>query len=305
MNRVIKAAFRQTGNLALDAYEISIRFLERAGVAIKAAPRKALALALDWFERPIRSLYRGFKHFERVLTEGNYRYDKKSALGELLNSKMPDLPDTLPAVAAGRMVKIMQTVGEKMGWVFVLTLAAQNTMVWWGFGAMCVIGSGMMVREYTRARNRMNDTMREINVAGQTVEGVRKDLCRLYNAQARIFKIADHLKDASMGTTKEAIDEIVASVADESKRIRVLEGGRYGAGADHYEFSEIRIKLVNDDDTTVPSRDMEKEMGTLRQAWADRASNDNKLEDRIRQLEAAFETMQRTQASASNTPKPG
>lgn len=303
MNRVVKAAFRQAGNLARDAGEKSIRFLDRAGAALENAYHRALALAVDWFERPIRSIYRGFKHFERVLTEGNYRYDKKSALGELLNSKMPDLPDTLPAVAAGRMVRIVKTAGERIGWLFLLTLAAQNTMVLWGFGAVSVIGSGLMVREYTRAKNRMNDRLRETNVAGQTVEGSRMDLCRLYNAQARIFKIADHFKDAPMQTTKEVIEDIVASVTEESKRVRVVEGGPYGAGTDRYEFSEIRIKLVNDDDKAVFSRVVDKEISNLRQAWAERASNDNKLEERIRQLEAMIKTMQKPQAGP-NAPKP-
>jgi hypothetical protein len=292
MNRVVKAAFRQTGNLARDAYEKSIGFLEKAGVAMENAYHRALALAVDWLERPIRSVYRGFKHFERVLTEGNYRYDKKSALGELLNSKMPDLPDTLPAVAASRMVRVVKTAGERIGWLFVLTLAAQNTMVWWGFGAVSVIGSGLMMREYTRARNRMSDMLRETNVAGQTVEGSRMDLCRLYNAQALIFKIADHFKDAPMQTMTEVINDIVASVADESKRVRVVEGGPYGAGTDRYEFSEIRIKLVNGEETS-----------NLRQAWGERASNDNKLEERIRQLEAMVETMQKPQAGPG-APKP-
>lgn len=292
MNRVVKAAFRRTGNLARDAYEKSIGFLEKAGVAMENAYQQALALAIDWFERPIRSIYRGFKHFERVLTEGNYRYDQKSALGELLNSKMPDLPDTLPAVAASRMVRIVKTAGERIGWLFVLTLAAQNTMVWWGFGAVSVIGSGLMVREYTRARNRMSDTLRETNVAGQTVEGSRMDLCRLYNAQARIFKIADHFKDAPMQTMTEVINDIVASVADESKRVKVVDGGPNGAGTDRYEFSEIRIKLVNGEETS-----------NLRQAWGERASNDNKLEERIRQLEAMVETMQKPQAGPG-APKP-
>lgn len=179
-----------------------------------------------------------------ILAEGNYRVPPMS-WGRLIKGMKPELPATSEVAVGTTMIDSGKSLGTKFMWASLIALLSINTLMWAavGFGA---VGIAIYTAEYFRAKKSRSDELVEINFAGQRVKGQRSDLYRLHRAQLKIMNISDSLSSGT-NTTAEAIASILDTVKEERKRVKVMEGGRYGASTDAYSFTEPDFRLLFDE----------------------------------------------------------
>lgn len=222
---------------------------------------------------------RGFQHLDTVLMEGNYHSEPRSSFVQLLKTKkMERLRETVPTVAAQTMVNTTRNVGMRFLWLGIFTALTTNAVLWCGV-ALGTVGYSIMAYEYFRAKKTSQDVIKEVNFAGQLIEGQRADLCRLHMAQAKIMNLSDHFERASLSSTCEIIQEIMSGVTDEARRIRVLHPGKYGASEKVYAFSEPSIRLVSNR-SVVPISQISPDdvsIDMLMKAWRENTERDIRL----------------------------
>jgi hypothetical protein len=253
---------------------------------------------------------RGFQHLDTVLMEGNYHSEPRSSLVQLLKTRrMKRVRETIPTVAAETMVNTTRNVGTRFLWLGIFTALTTNAVLWCGV-ALGTVGYGIMAYEYLRAKKTSRDIIKEVNFAGQLIEGERADLCRLHVAQAKIMNLSDHFERASLSSTCEIIREIMSGVTEEARRIRVLHPGKYGASEKVYAFSEPSIKLVGDRPGVPVSQISPDDISidTLMKAWcenaerdallrlevADNSKKDAELRARVAEIERALEHIKKS-----------
>jgi hypothetical protein len=223
---------------------------------------------MSYFKEKARSLIekvtKAYDGFHRTIAEGNYRTERSFL--DLLTGTKRSLAATTEVAIGATMLDTSKSFGKRMLWASAIAIVSMQGMLWVALG-MASIGFGFIGLEYKRARNARKETITEVNFAGQRVEGTRADLCRLHSAQVQIMNLAGTFKRASLENTKETVDDIIASVAGETKRVKVLDGGRYGAGQDAYEFSEPGIKLVNGPKTVAQAASAVSAIPGLKAAW--------------------------------------
>jgi hypothetical protein len=259
----------------------------------------------DKFDRLFQKIENRFESFDQVMREGNYHSERKSALAQLLQPKKMDLPETVPAVAATNMVSTSLSFAKRLFWISVVAAFTTQSMILVGLIAGS-IGASIITSQYRNAKKSGQEIIQEKNFAGQTVEGKRADLCRLFMAQTRIMNLADTFKRASLESTTQTIDQIVASVSEEAKRVKIVAPGEYGASTDQYEFSEPCIKLVNDEELTpISSIPTEAAILRLQAEFESNTSNDNQLRERVRELEAMVEKLAKSGNGRADPPAPG
>lgn len=186
-------------------------------------------------------------HFFQTLTEGHYRAEPRPFWALLKPAKKKELPETPELTVGSKMWGTSTTVGKRFLWASVYAILSMKTMLTTAVG-LAGVAAGLFGLEYYRAKQASRETITEVNFAGQKVEGTRADLCRLYQAQIKIMNLTTSFKLASLESTYDTIQNIIDSVAEERKRVKIIDKGRYGARASRYEFSEPGIKLVGDDD---------------------------------------------------------
>ena len=176
-------------------------------------------------------------------------------------------------------------------WASAIALLSMQTMAWVA-GGLAVLGGGILATEYLQSRRARTNVITEVNFAGQHVEGTRADLYRLHQAQVRIMNLASSFQQASSESTSETVARIAESVAQETKRVKVVSGGRYGAGTDAYEFSEPGIKLVKDRPqqpaTVVPTAAPAVADKSLKAAWDHKGFSEEEIVDRLTALQQAL-----------------
>ena len=198
-------------------------------------------------------LWKGYEKFHNTIAEGHYRAEPLTIWTLLKPPKKKDLPETPQTATGAMMIGTSRTLGKRFMWAAIFAALSIQTLYTVAIG-LAIVGTGLLTMEYKRSKRSGEEVIREVNFAGQVVEGQRKDLYHLHNAQERIMNLAASFKAASMESTTDTIDRIMNTVAEQRARIKVVEGGRFGAGTKAYEFSEPGIKLVEDDGSAKISR---------------------------------------------------
>lgn len=220
-----------------------------------------------------QKLKQAYDHFHQTLEEGHYRAEPMSIWSNWFKPSVPKkLPET-PQVAIGtRMLGTAEKLGNRFLWASIFAVLSIKSLMTTGI-ALAAAGVGFFGIEYYRCRKAGDDVITEVNFAGQTVQGARRDLCRLFKAQAKLMNLTAAFKQASMASTSDTVRDILDSVKDERSRVKVLDRGRYSAKAHVYDFSEPEIKLVNEPgEVFAPALPADS---SLRAAW------ENKREDEV------------------------
>lgn len=194
----------------------------------------------------LQGLRRAYDHFQQTIAEGNYRARPANIISVLLGRDKGNMPETAEVAMGATMLDTGRSFGTRLLWASAVALLSMTAMAWVAL-SLAVVGAGMFVAEYMQSRRAREQVITEINFAGQRVEGKRKDLCRLHQAQTRIMNLGNSFQPASTESTSDTVHHIIDAVAGIATRVKVLDGGKYGAGTASYEFSEPGLKLVNDD----------------------------------------------------------
>lgn len=214
--------------------EWAISALKKTGAGIRTAA-----------ENGIEKMRNAYDSFHLTIAEGNYHVRPRS-LWTLLTGKSREPELSAPTTFVGHaMFDTGRNFGKRMMWASAIALISMQALGWVALG-LAVAGGAMFYLEYAQSKRAREETVTEVNFAGQTVQGTRADLYHLHNAQEQIMSLSDVFKRASMDSTSDTIRQIMEIVADRATRVKVLDGGRYNAGTGRYEFSEPAIKLVKD-----------------------------------------------------------
>ena len=194
-------------------------------------------------EKTFGKLHEGYDNFHLTIAEGNYHIKPKS-LYTLITGQGRETDVSAPITQVGTaMLDTGRSFGKRMMWASAIAFFSINAVAW-TIGCVAFAGIALFALEYAQSRRARNETITEVNFAGQTVEGTRADLYHLHHAQEKIMNLSSAFKQASMDSTNDTIHRIMDDVAERSKRVKVLHSGRYEAGTLRYEFSEPAIKLV-------------------------------------------------------------
>lgn len=209
-------------------------FLRNAGKAI-----------YNLCETAVHTVRKGYDNFHLRIAEGNYRIQPKSLWTLITGQGSKPEIDVAVTKVGGAMMDTGRSFGKRMMWASAIALVSMQAMVWVA-GGIALAGAGLFVLEYMQSRRAGREVIREVNFAGQQIEGTRADLYHLHNAQEKIMNLGGTFAQASMESTSETIERIINSVSDNASRVKVIDPGRYNAGCEGYEFSEPGIKLVKD-----------------------------------------------------------
>lgn len=199
------------------------------------------------------NIWKSYEKFHNTIAEGHYRAEPLTVWTLIKPPKKKDLPETPQTATGAMMIGTSRTLGKRFMWAAIFAALSIQTLYTVAIG-LAVVGVGLLTMEYKRSKRSGEEVIREVNFAGQVVEGQRKDLYHLHNAQERIMNLAASFKAASMESTTDTIDRLMKSVAEQRARVKIVDGGRFGAGTKTYEFSEPGIKLVDDEDGAKISR---------------------------------------------------
>jgi hypothetical protein len=235
----------------------------------------------------LQKLRQAYENFEQTLTEGNYRSGPRSVWARVFGTN-EELPETTEIAVGATMLGTSRTWGTRLVWAGAVAWLSVHFLAWAAVG-VGLLGAGVLANEYVHCRRARNDVITEVNFAGQKVEGKRSDLCRLHMAQVRIMNLANAFRPASAETTHETVQQIMDSVKAESRRVKVIDAGRYDADKNAYDFSEPGIKLVNDRNN--PDHDARAKVAavpSLKEAWESRRLTEDEVVDHLAALERAL-----------------
>jgi hypothetical protein len=187
-----------------------------------------------------------YNHFERVLEEANY-HSHPGSLIDFFRWSSNKLPGTASVAVGTEMISTSQTVGKRFMWAAIFAALSVHTLLMTAL-VLAAAGAAIMGLEYVRCKKGREDIITEVNFAGQKVTGRRADLCRLHKAQERIMNLGSSFRQASLESTTDTIQDLIASVAGERQRVTVLEEGPFGAMKAAYDFSRPQIALVHSEE---------------------------------------------------------
>src|SRR5262249_15967447 len=141
-----------------------------------------------------RKMKQMYGDFRQTLEDGHYCAEGGSFWSDLFG----ELKEKLPPLPKIQMLKKLPMLGKLL----------KSKIVWTGgFGAMWIesvvagaitlaaAGISFYAMEYVRCRHSREQIISEVNFAGQTVRGRRKDLSRLHKAQEKILSLSDAFND--------------------------------------------------------------------------------------------------------------
>lgn len=232
----------------------------------------------------LRQVYDGI---QQTLVEGNYRSEQQSFWAKIFGKKQDMLPETTEIAVGATMIGTSRSFGTRLLWASAVALLSMNLLAWAAVG-LGVAGAAFIGFDYLQCRKHRKDIITEVNFAGQRVTGTRADLCKLHMTQARIMNLASAFKPASDETTSQTVQDLVDSVSAECKRVKVLDGGRYNASPDTYDFSEPGIKLVNDERVAAAAASSLSIAPSLKAAFDGRRMTEEEVVDHLMSLEQAL-----------------
>ncbi len=192
------------------------------------------------------AITRPVDRFQQILNEANYHAEPRN-IWSLLFGRKRELPETTSIEVGGKMFDGSKKVTNRFMWTAIFAAFTTHTLIMSAI-VMAVIGGGLFMLEFSRAKKDREDIITEVNFAGQRIEGRRADLCRLHQAQVAIMNLASTFRQASLESTTDTIARIMEKVEKERKRVKILDPGPYGALTDSYDFSRPQISLVNKDE---------------------------------------------------------
>lgn len=202
--------------------------------------------AVNKIPNPFVAIRSAYDTFEDTLEEANYLAEPRSILNFFGFGKKK-LPETTGVTVSTKMLDTSETVGRRFMWGAIFAALTIKTLMVTA-GLLTLAGCGILGVEYMRAKRVREEEIIEVNFAGQRVKGTRADLCRLHKAQVNIMNLATVFKKASLESTSDTIQHLIDGVAEERKRVHVMDAGPYGAVAGVYDFSRPAISLVNQDE---------------------------------------------------------
>lgn len=200
----------------------------------------------------LKKIGKFYEDFYNTLAEGHYRAEPLT-IWTLIKPPKRNMPGTSPVEVGTRMLDTSTVVGKRFMWASIFAALSIQTLTTTAIG-LAVAGSGLLALEYRRSKASGREVITEVNFAGQTVTGTRADLYHLHRAQEQIMNLTGSFKQASMESTTDTINRIMETVKEQRARVKVVDGGRFGAKTASYEFSEPAIKLVEDDNGIKISR---------------------------------------------------
>jgi len=259
----------------------------------------------------LQGIRKAYDNFQQTIAEGNYRARPTNIISVLLGRDKGNLPETAEVAMGATMLDTGRSFGTRLLWASAVALLSMTAMAWVALG-LAVVGTGMFVAEYLQSRRAREDVITEVNFAGQRVEGKRKDLCKLHQAQVRIMNLGSSFQPASTESTSDTIHRLIDSVAEVGTRVKILDGGKYGAGTASYEFSEPGLKLVNDDILLHKQAHAQAAANSnvaslnLKQAWDARRYSNDEVAARFLALEESLspEVMEKVEQKRAVKAKP-
>ncbi|MEZ0260447.1 MAG: hypothetical protein ACAH80_05520 [Alphaproteobacteria bacterium] len=260
----------------------------------------------------LQGIRKAYDNFQQTIAEGNYRARPTNIISVLLGRDKGNMPETAEVAMGATMLDTGRSFGTRLLWASAVALLSMTAMAWAALG-LAVVGTSLFVAEYIQSRRAREDVITEVNFAGQRVEGKRKDLCRLHQAQVRVMNLGNSFQPASTESTSDTIHRIIDNVGEVAKRVKVLDGGKYGAGTASYEFSEPELKLVNDDvllhkdcrpaaaASPAPVANM-----NLKKAWDAKLYSNDEVADRFLALEESLppDVMEKVEAKRAAKAQP-
>lgn len=253
----------------------------------------------DYFallEKAVTHLRTPFDHFQQTLTEANYNAAPRS-LWSMIQGHKRETPETTPLVVGEGMIGTSKKVGNRYLWAAVFAALSTKTLLAAAV-VLATAGTAIVGLEYWRARKDRLDVITEVNFAGQKVQGSRADLCRLHMAQVRIMNLGSTFQRASLESTTDTIARLMESVAEEKKRVKVLEPGPFGAMSCTYDFSRPEISLVNkwERGTQASAPDAPSAVNfpkagsfrNLRESWKNKRDREEEILDRLVALQKSL-----------------
>ncbi len=183
--------------------------------------------------------------FNQIMVEGHYNSDDPRIVSAIFGWQPKKLPITGSAIAGRAMLGTGQTVAKRIVWGGVFAFFAITKLALVG-AVSVVLGSSFLAKEFKKAKKARTEIVEEVNVAGQMVRGRRADLCRLHYAQMAILDLPNSFKPGSKESTSCTIIRLLKSVERERQQVTILDAGRNRADQAVYDFSEHRLKLVNE-----------------------------------------------------------
>ena len=236
----------------------------------------------------LQKLRQIYESIEQTLAEGNYRSEPRSIWSRLFGKKDDFIPETTEIAVGATMLGTSRVWGTRLVWASAVAFLSMHTMAWASIG-VGLLGAGVLANEYVQCRRARNDIITEVNFAGQKVEGKRSDLCRLHMAQVRIMNLANTFRPASAANTHDTVQQVIDSVKEESRRVKIIDAGTHNADTNAYDFSEPSIKLVNDKNNPGHSTRAAVSGGpSLKDAWDKKRMTEDEVVDHLAALEQAL-----------------
>lgn len=233
----------------------------------------------------LRQIYEGI---EQTLAEGNYRSEPNSIWSRVFGNKDDTIPETTELAVGATMIGTSRVWGVRLIWTAAVALLSVHFVAWAAVG-VGILGAGILGSQYAQCARARNDIITEVNFAGQKVEGTRADLCRLHMAQVRIMNLANTFRPASEANTHDTVQQVIDSVKQESRRVKILDPGTHNADTNAYDFSEPSIKLVNDKHNPDHSTRAAVMGGpSLKDAWDRKRMTEDEVVDHLAALEQAL-----------------
>lgn len=124
--------------------------------------------------------------------------------------------------------------------------AASTTVVSLGAGALAITGLGVLGHIYNKCKKACQDVITEVNAAGQTVRGTRKDLYMLHQAQKKIFSLTSEFEEAApMFVIQKEVDTVIDKMEETRKRVTVLDKKGVVQPDQEYKFKRIIIDFAD------------------------------------------------------------
>jgi hypothetical protein len=201
--------------------------------------------------------------FNQTLQEGRYGRGNNTVASDLWGEVKGKLPAGGKLDIASKIPLLGMLVKSRLVWTTLVAAVSVQSLIG-GAIAVGVAGASFFTLEYFRCRKAREQVITEVNFAGQTVRGRRKDLHKLHGAQEKIIQLTGIFNGAAKPPTPAELEAVIAPVREHQDRVLVLQAGGFGAGAHHYEFSVPNVKKAAPKPAETP----------LKEAWENKRDDD-------------------------------
>ncbi|TAL39507.1 MAG: hypothetical protein EPN97_02275 [Alphaproteobacteria bacterium] len=209
--------------------------------------------------RKLRDFY---NTFSQTLEEGRYGKDG-SVFSDLWGQVKGKVPTAPKLDIASKAPLLGMLAKSRLLWTSIVAAISIQSVI----GGLVAVGGAavsFLAFEYYRCRKAREQIITEVNFAGQTVRGKRKDLHRLHNAQEKIIQLSGVFNGTAANPSQAELEAVIDPVREQQNRVLVLQAGGFGAGEHHYEFSVPQIRKAVPKPADAP----------LKEAWENKRDGD-------------------------------